>query len=417
MYLFQVLSTSHQRRRNAKVIQIPSYIRETALSLQQLQQEPLAAYIYDLPALQQHLVSIKSDLPEQVELFYAVKANPNQTILSHVSAFVDGLEIASGGELELITSNQINKPYIFGGPGKLDQDISKALEGGVEMLHLESAGELERVIGLAEQYGQVAPILLRLNPELPKEMQTTLTMAGRATAFGIDESNIDAVIERAINSPWIDLYGFHIHALSHQLDAERHLTLIQYLLQRSIELAGQHQVDLRMINLGGGIGINYRVPEQQYDWAIFAAGLKQLVKQPLVSDLKLRFEMGRFLTAFCGYYVMEVMDLKCNHGQNFAICRGGTHQFRLPVAQGHSHPFICVPGSPDNRPRQELYDSRVTIAGQLCTPKDILASDAEVKRIATGDLVVFPLAGAYAWNISHQQFLCHPAPVVRYLET
>ncbi|MBY4676361.1 type III PLP-dependent enzyme [Marinobacterium arenosum] len=398
------------------MIEIPQAVKQAALELQQSQTDPLAAYIYDLPALDSHLQRLQADLPNQVELFYAVKANPNPVILQRVAAQVDGLEIASGGELELITPLLADKPFIFGGPGKLDSDITAALEQGVEALHVESAGELERLIAQAEARQQVAPVLLRINLSLPESMRTRLTMAGCATAFGIDPQALPAVIERAQASRWIELQGFHVHALSHQLDAERHLQLLGHILQSCQQLAQQHGLALKTLNLGGGIGINYRQPEQQYDWSRFAEGLHELVAQPGLQGVRLRFEMGRYLTAFCGYYLMEVLDLKQNHGQQFAICRGGTHQFRLPPAQGHSHPFVVLTGTGERRRGPELQQARISVAGQLCTPKDILASDSLVERLAVGDLLLFPLAGAYAWNISHQNFLCHPAPVFHYLE-
>jgi diaminopimelate decarboxylase len=391
-------------------------IEQAALRIQQQCSQPLAAYLYDIPALRQHLQTIKADLPEQVELFYAVKANPDPKILQQVASIVDGLEIASGGELTLIRPYLNNKPFIFGGPAKLDEDISKAIIHKVETLHVESCWELERIIQLAAKHQHVQPILLRLNPILPQDMQTILMMAGRATAFGIDESSIAAAIKMASISPWVDLQGFHIHALSHQLDASKHLQLLAYLLEQTVELAQQHKIDLKMINLGGGIGINYRVPHEQYLWPEFVSGIKKIISKPEYSHLKIRFEMGRYLTAFCGYYLMEVLDLKSNHEQHFAICRGGTHQFRLPAAQGHSHPFVCLSGKPTNQSSPVLTNTQVTIAGQLCTPKDIMATNATVNRISIGDLLIFPLAGAYAWNISHQQFLCHPAPEFHYLE-
>lgn len=395
---------------------VPEKIQSIALNLQKQSCQPLAAYIYDLPALCRHLQRIKADLPKQVELFYAVKANPDSTILRQVAELVDGLEIASGGELDLIAPYMTDKPFIFGGPAKLDQDLERALSHQIDMLHIESAWELERVIALAEQKNTVIPILLRLNPVLPDEMQTTLTMAGRATAFGIDEEGIEACIERANSSTWVDLHGFHIHALSHQLEAVKHLQLLSFLIERAQQLCQEYGIDLRMLNLGGGIGVNYREPEQQYDWPVFAEGLSDLIKCAGLDKVKIRFEMGRFLTAFCGYYVMEVLDLKKNHGQHFAICRGGTHQFRLPAAQSHSHPFYCLAGQSPLAVQHQLSDIDITVAGQLCTPKDVLARATSVKSIAVGDLLIFPLAGAYAWNISHQQFLCHPAPDFYYLE-
>nr|WP_243431836.1 type III PLP-dependent enzyme [Aliamphritea spongicola] len=389
-------------------------IRQAALGLQKASAEPLAAYIYDLPALRSHLETIHRDMPNNVELFFAVKANPDTRILEQVAHFTAGLEIASGGELELIQPYLKGKPFIFGGPGKLDSDIDSAMACGVDCLHVESIGELRRVIAIAEKHNKTQSILLRINPVLPDSMQTTLTMAGRATAFGIDEAAISDAVQLAQSSDRVELLGFHVHALSHQLDAGRHLRMLDYLLHHVTELAAAHNVNLRMVNLGGGIGINYRETDAQYVWPVFADGIRELASRPAYKQLRLRFEMGRYLTAACGYYLMEVLDLKENHGEHFAICRGGTHQFRLPAAQGHSHPFACLN---NHRPGADsLDDTEVTIAGQLCTPKDIIARQAPVKHIAVGDLLVMPLAGAYAWNISHQQFLCHPAPEFHYLE-
>ncbi|MBB1485410.1 type III PLP-dependent enzyme [Oceanospirillum sediminis] len=397
-------------------MQLPDHIVNKALELQQGQSQPLVSYIYDLPELRLHLEMMKADLPDQVELFYAVKANPDPVILQQVAEIVDGLEIASGGELELIQPFLQGKPFIFGGPAKLSEDLYQAIALGADLLHIESASELIRLNSLAQRQQLKVPVLLRLNPVLPEEMQTTLTMAGRATAFGIDEQHLADVINLAKRCDWIDLQGFHIHALSHQLEAERHLRLLDFLIGRACQLAEQHGFELKKLNLGGGIGVNYRQPEQQYQWPVFADGLRNLLDHSERRHLQIRFEMGRYLTAFCGYYVMEVLDLKHNHGADFAVCRGGTHQFRLPAAQSHSHPFICIEtGRYPELQHFALEAASITVAGQLCTPKDILARDHFVQRVSIGDLLVFPLAGAYAWNISHQNFLCHPAPVFHYL--
>lgn len=133
-----------------------------------------------------------------------------------------------------------------------------------------------------------------------------------------------------------------------------------------------------------------------------------------MQDTTIRFECGRYVSSQCGYYVMEVMDIKANHGDYFAIGRGGTHHFRTPAAQGHSHPFFILPGK--KRESEKLFSNiNVTIVGQLCTPKDMLAYQQPVDALAIGDYLVFPLAGAYAWNISHQNFLMHPPPIVQYM--
>jgi diaminopimelate decarboxylase len=120
-----------------------------------------------------------------------------------------------------------------------------------------------------------------------------------------------------------------------------------------------------------------------------------------------RIEPGRAVTAYSGWYVTDVLDLKRSGGEWFAVCRGGTHHLRTPAAKGHDQPFTVLPTGPGPSDA-----GRVTVVGQLCTPKDVLARRVPVARIAAGDRVVFALAGAYALNISHRDFLMHPPPTV-----
>ncbi len=164
------------------------------------------------------------------------------------------------------------------------------------------------------------------------------------------------------------------------------------------------------MNAGGGFGVDYLAPESSFDWAGFCAGLPALLREH-GQALHLRLEPGRYVSASCGWYLMDVLDLKRSHGAWFAIARGGTHHFRTPAAQGHDHPFRVLRG----RHAPVLRDTPVTLVGQLCTPKDVLARNQPVAALAPGDCLAFPLAGAYAWNISHQQFLMHPPPQMVFL--
>jgi diaminopimelate decarboxylase len=113
-----------------------------------------------------------------------------------------------------------------------------------------------------------------------------------------------------------------------------------------------------------------------------------------------------------GAYVTEVLDVKTNHGRCFAVVRGGTHHFRLPASWGHSHPFTVIPVEewPYPFPRPGVRGAPVTVAGELCSPKDVLARDVEVDELRAGDILWFHHAGAYGWSISHHDFLHHPHP-------
>ena len=119
------------------------------------------------------------------------------------------------------------------------------------------------------------------------------------------------------------------------------------------------------------------------------------------------------LVATTGYYAAEVIDVKQTHGRHFAVLRGGTHRFRLPAAWGYSHPFAVLPVEQWRYPfaRPELGSVRVDVVGELCTPRDVLARQVWVDRLRVADVVVFPLAGAYGWEISHHDFLSHLHPV------
>ncbi len=392
-------------------------VAAAALALQAEASDPLCAYIYDLEALSSHVAALMAQLPAPCELFYAVKANAELPILQALAGRVQGFEVASGGELQWVREHFPQVPIVFGGPGKLESELAAALAAGVELIHVESRLELRRLARIAQAAGRRADILLRINLTPDELPTTTLTMGGGATPFGLDPAELGATLAGLRHQPWLCLRGFHFHLLSHQLDAAAHLRLLRGYFRQVKAWRTDYGLAIRHLNVGGGIGINYREPDRQFDWEGFCAGLRDLVRAEAMTDWCIRFECGRYVTAGCGYYVMEVLDIKRNHGRFFAVARGGTHHFRTPAAQGHDHPFAVLPGAHRRREAAcaELRDAPVTVVGQLCTPKDVLASAVRVARLGVGDLLLFAYAGAYAWNISPHDFLRHPRPQMRYL--
>lgn len=385
--------------------------------------DPLCAYIYDLPELRRHAQSMVNQLPDNVELFYAAKANPDANILATLAPIVAGFEAASGGELRWLQQQQPGIPLIFGGPGKMDSELRLALQTGVDALHVESLTELQRLATLSDQLDCSATVFLRMNITLNGVHSTRLAMGGKPTPFGIDPSELDTALKLIARNKRLQLAGFHFHSLSHQLDDLAQLALIQHYCRTVKHWCRDYHLTLPVLNVGGGMGIDYAASPKQltgtgewphFNWTRFCENLKTLITQEAMIDTCLRFECGRYVTAHCGYYAVEVLDIKRNHGEYFAICRGGTHHFRTPAAQAHNHPFVVIPGT---RRGQTLTQQSVTLVGQLCTPKDVFARQQQVASIAIGDTVVFPLAGAYAWNISHQNFLMHAPPLFHMLES
>lgn len=398
------------------VSDIPNRVEQVARDLRAESRDPLCAYIYDLPALRTHIARIVQALPDNCDMFYAVKANPTLPVLQTLAPLVHGFEVASGGELDWVRTHFPTIPVIFGGPGKLESELDDALARNVEVIHVESLLELRRLCTLAERRNHTQDILLRINLELDTAPSTRLIMGGLPTPFGMEEGCIDEALRILAQQKRIRLRGFHFHLLSHQLDAQRHLDLIDRYLATVQRWEQEFGLTIDQINVGGGIGINYLEPSHQFDWEGFTGGLADVLARYQHRPWRIRFECGRALTAACGYYVAEVLDIKACGEEWFAICRGGTHHFRTPAAQSHNHPFQILKTGDNQRDEPAVAKQSITLVGQLCTPKDVFARQVPIPSLSVGDLVTFEYAGAYAWNISHQQFLMHPAPQEVFIE-
>ncbi|MGW6009410.1 type III PLP-dependent enzyme [Streptomyces sp. NPDC055210] len=380
----------------------------------------LPAYIYDLAALRVHAAAVRACLPERVELYYAAKANPEPEILAALSAYVDGYEVASGGELAHVAEAVPGRPLAFGGPGKTPAEIVAALELGVERFHVESEYELHM---LAELARQVRPdsrvgVLPRFNLPVASGSlaASSLAMGGRPSPFGLDPAQADTVMGLLTDGtyPQLEFKGVHAH-LASGLRAPEQLAMAESIVDWAVRLAERHGVRLAEVNVGGGMTVDYAAPDERFDWAAYGTGLSRLLARH--GDLTLRIEPGRALTAYCGWYATEVLDVKPSHGEEFAVVRGGTHHLRTPATKGHDQPctLLGVEDWPHPWARPIARGELVTLTGQLCTPKDVLARNVPAPELRAGDRVAFGLAGAYAWNISHHDFLMHPRPGFHFL--
>ncbi|MFE2225720.1 type III PLP-dependent enzyme [Streptomyces kronopolitis] len=384
--------------------------------------EELPAYVYDLPALRAHLAEVRAALPARVELYYAAKANPEPELLAALRPYVDGYEVSSGGELAHVGKAVPDAPLAFGGPGKTPAEIVRALEIGVARFHVESVYELHMLASLAARHVPERRIAVLARFNLPVDDGSldgsSLAMGGRPTPFGLDPDQADEVVTLLTDGsyPQLELRGIHAH-LASGLAAPEQLAVSEAVVAWAAALAERHRVALSEVTIGGGMAVDYAAPEQRFDWAAFGAGLDRLAAAH--PGLTLRIEPGRALTAYCGWYATEVLDVKHSHGEEFAVVRGGTHHLRTPATKGHDQPCTVVESDapwPHPWPRSAARGGLVTVTGQLCTPKDVLARAVPAPGLRAGDRLVFGVAGAYAWNISHHDFLMHPRPGFHFLD-
>ncbi|MEW2357272.1 alanine racemase [Spirillospora sp. NPDC029432] len=369
----------------------PAFLRDRMRAL-----ERLPAYVYDLDGLGENVAAVRGALAGGPELFYAAKANPDPAILRTLAPHVDGIEVASGGELAHVRATLPEARIAFGGPGKTDEELALASNLDVERLHVESPYELERLAASERP----ADVLLRAN----LRFGTTGAALQMSGPFGMDEQALSRCAAVLRDTPHLTLRGVHAH-LASGLDAPAMLDLAARITDWALPWLRANGVEEPEINLGGGMAVDYEAPESRFDWKAYAAGL------PAHPSVTFRVEPGRALTAYHGWYVTEVLDVKTTHGEHYAVLRGGTHHLRTPVTKGHDQPFTLLTAD-DTDDTGDTHPT--TLVGQLCTPKDVFARDAPCPRLRPGDLIAFGMAGAYAWNISHHDFLMHPHPHFSY---
>ncbi|MEV7984440.1 alanine racemase [Micromonospora sp. NPDC085948] len=358
-------------------------------------------YVHDLDALATQARAIRAALPRPVELLYAVKANPDPGVLRTLAPVVDGFEAASRGELRRLAEVLPGRaPAAYAGPGKTDADLVAALAAGVHRIHVESPAELRRLGALATASGTTAPVLLRVN--LPVDAPgASLVMGGGPSPFGMDPAD---AVECARHPPaGIDVRGIHAH-LASGLDASLAGAVAAAVVEWAVTEVGAAEVDV-----GGGMAVDYTDPATRFDWVGYGRALTDVLDA--YPGVRLRIEPGRSVTAYCGAYLTEVIDVKRSYGEWFVVVAGGTHHLRTPAAKGHSQPFTVHSRHGLDGPRTD--GGPVTVVGQLCTPKDVLSRSATAGPIGVGDVLAFAMAGAYAWNISHRDFLLHEPPLFR----
>jgi diaminopimelate decarboxylase len=404
----------------------------------------ISAYLYDPTVAARNAAALRGCLPGWAELCYAVKANGFPPVLDALlrgvpvagpagdvqvrgsdpsvvvsgRGGVDGFEVSSVREAHLALAAYgrvapARSPYLIAsGPAKSTTLLTALVEAGVSVVNVESPGELRRLEAVAAQVGRQVTVAVRVNPARVA-LAGSLQMGGRPSAFGVPESEVPAVLELASRLPHLDVAGFHVHAVSGNLDAAAHLDYVRWCLGFADRAAADAGIDLRVVDVGGGFGVPFepdRRGERPFDLDRFGEGLARL---PIPSGVRMIFEPGRLLVADCGWYAAEVIDVKRSYGTDFVVLRGGIHHFALPTSWEIVHNFAVVAGPAPITTAADAVDTDgrpVTVVGELCTPEDTLARDITVGPVRPGDVVVFPMAGAYGYEFALADFLGHPRP-------
>jgi len=368
-------------------------------------------YAYDRALVTRRVEALRRHLPPEVELHYSIKANPMPALVQHLAGLVDGLDVASGGELRVALDTGIDPADIsFAGPGKRDGELSQAVAAGV-CVHAESEREIRALARIGVDLG-VAPLLvLRINPDFELK-GSGMRMGGGPKQFGIDAEDAPRLLALA-GQLGLDVLGFHIFSGSQSLKADAIVETQARTVDLALQLAAASPSPVRMLNIGGGFGIPYFPGEAGLDLAPIGAGLATQAARvrAALPQARLSIELGRYLVGEAGIYVARVIDRKVSRGQVFLVTDGGLHHHlaasgnfgqvirkNYPVAIGNRM------GGNGNGAEREA----VSVVGPLCTPLDLLAERMELPRAEVGDLVVVFQSGAYGRSASPAGFLSHP---------
>jgi diaminopimelate decarboxylase len=370
-------------------------------------------FVYDRGVLDQKWSLLRAALPNVFSICYSVKANPNQAILQHFLAKGAGLEIASAGEFcQAVHAGCVPQNIIFAGPGKTEPELELVLSKGIGEIHLESLREAERISAIAQRKGLVANVAVRVNPSGEAE-GGAMRMGGRPAAFGIDEENLDDVLDRLAALPGLTCRGVHIFTGTQILDYQILATQYRKGLDIARRVAARLQRPLQRLDFGGGLGVPYFPHEQPLDTPKLRQELEALFhgvqSDPLLAGTHFLVEPGRYLVAEAGIYVARVNDVKISRGKKFVILDGGMNHHlaasgNLGQTIKRNYPLAVLNKLGDSS------EETVEVAGPLCTPLDVLARSANLPHIEVGDLIGVFQSGAYARSASPLGFLSHSFP-------
>jgi diaminopimelate decarboxylase len=364
-------------------------------------------YAYDKAVVKAQIDLFHKHIPSSIKLHYAIKANPYSPLINAMRPWVEGFDVASQKEMLLaLQSGMPSRDISFAGPSKQIPEIRAAIVSGVT-LHVESELEFERAISIGKELNTKPIIAFRVNPAF--ELKASgMKMGGGPKQFGIDEERLFEMLP-TLDYSQFEFRGFHIYWGSQNLKQEAIIDAHNHTFVLAQKLMDITPAPTATINLGGGLGIPYFPGEKRLDLAPIGENLRQLLKQyPLLAELELIFELGRFLVAEAGIYASRITDIKTSRGHTYLMTNGGLHHHLSNSGNFGQVIRKNYPIAIGNKMGFEATGEKVTAVGPLCTPLDTLADKMLLPKAKLGDWLVVFQSGAYGPTASPQDFLGHP---------
>lgn len=378
-----------------------------------LKQYDTPLYVYSSKAMDEKWQALHNMLPVEFLIYYSMKANPNPALIRHFLSHGSGLEVASGGELYLaMKAGCVPENILFAGPGKRESELEFALSHDIGEIHSESLLEIQRIRVICHRLKRRARIAVRVNPDSGAQ-GGAMRMGGKAAPFGLDEEQLDHVLDQIMADEMLDFRGLHFYVGTQILDASVLSTQYREALKIAERVAARMQRPLSRVDFGGGLGIPYFSGDAEIDLEKLGQEIQVLMREirskPAFVGTQFVLEPGRYLVGDAGVYIVKVNDIKISRTKTFLVVDGGMNHHL--AASGNLGQVIKrnFPTAVLNRLSEPLCE-KVDIVGPLCTPLDVLARDVEVPTVKVGDWIGIFQSGAYARSASPLGFLSYPSP-------
>lgn len=379
-------------------------------------------YLYLLDDVADRIKSVKGSFGGRFEISYAVKANPHARLLRWLGDRVSTLDVSSGGELErAVDAGWAPDRLSFTGPAKRLQELQLGLDRGIGEFVVESVEEALKLDELsAATPGTRQRILVRISPvEVPPGFG--VSMAGKATRFGIDEEAVDEAIAKISRLRHLELSGFHIYVGTQCLDPASIVSNLRNYIEIFIAVSDRWDLEPSKLIFGSGIGIPYYEKDESVDLRAIAAelnpALDALTAKKRFRNTRLLLETGRYIVGESGFYLIRVLRIKQSRGARIAICNGGMNHHLAAcghlgtVIHRNYRIFKALSAEADGEERS------FEVVGPLCTSIDTLGRGVTLPGLQPGDVLGVHCSGAYGLSASPVNFISHRPPSEVFAET
>lgn len=377
-------------------VQLPSKSRQVFIMttfpkelIYKFAQTPTPFYYYDLELLDQTLLSLKQEAGHYgFVVHYALKANANPVILNAVRSYGFGADCVSGNEIiRSIETGFASDKVVFAGVGKSDAEIMVGLENDIHSFNCESLQELEVINELAGRLNKTARIALRLNPNVSANTHKYITTGLEENKFGINQWELESIVEKLKTFPNLILTGLHFHIGSQITDLSAFKSLCIKVNEFQLWFS-QRRIAIPNLNVGGGLGIDYHEPDKHpvVDFASFFRLFHDFLD--VYPGQVVHFELGRAVVAQCGSLISKVLYIKNGVNTNFMILDAGMTELIRPALYQAYHKIENLTHSNETLQR---YD----VVGPICESSDCFGKSLHLPATSRGDLIAIRSTGAY----------------------